>query len=142
MYALKRKIAIYQVTVVLSVMFTVIGFSYNVWRMEVTEQNNTIRTASFELLLNLAKLEQNIYLAHYDGDLDAGNPRYGWVLVGLIRDLSVLTDDTVEFRALSLHQTWSNHWDTLGSNSESVSSIVLAIDAQRQSIKALLKTLD
>jgi hypothetical protein len=142
MHTFKRKIAIYQITVVLSVMFTLIGFSYNVWRMEVTEQNNTIRTASFELLLNLAKLEQNIYLAHYDRDLDAGNPRHGWVLVGLIRDLSVLTDDTVENHALSLHQTWSNQWDAIESDSDSVAAIVVAIDAQRQSIKALLKTLD
>ena len=77
-----RRVNLYKVTIVLSVLFTLVGFSYNVWRMEVSEKNNNIRTASFEILINLSSLEQLVYAAYYDDDLKEGNPRKGWVTVG------------------------------------------------------------
>ena len=43
----KNKLQLYQLTVIFSVLFALVGFSYNVWRMEVSEQNNNIRTACF-----------------------------------------------------------------------------------------------
>ena len=41
--------------------------------MEVSENNNNIRTASFEMLINLSSLEQLVYSAYYDNDLKEGN---------------------------------------------------------------------
>jgi len=69
-----KRLPLYQVTVIFSVLFALIGFSYNVWRMEVSEENSNIRTACFEMLINLSSLEQLIYAAHYDADKDEGNP--------------------------------------------------------------------
>ena len=43
-----RQVSLYRMTLIFSVVLALIGFSYNVWRMEVTEKNSTIRTASFE----------------------------------------------------------------------------------------------
>lgn len=37
-----RNFRLYQLTVIFSVLFALLGFTYNVWRMEVTEQNSNI----------------------------------------------------------------------------------------------------
>ena len=102
-----KNLHIYQLSVIFSVLFALAGFSYNIWRMEVSEHNSTIRTASFELLLELAALEQLIYTAHYDGDLKEGSPRKGWVKVRLIEDLSAITDSSIENKARILKETWA-----------------------------------
>lgn len=138
----KNKITLYQRTVIFSVIFTLIGFSYNVWRMEASEQNNNIRTASFEMLLNLSSLEQLAYAAFYDGNTIEGNPRKGWVVVGLIADLSVLTNDSVELKATKLNAVWANHWENINTNQKSVNIIVSAIDDVRGEIKYLLNSLE
>jgi hypothetical protein len=132
----------YQLTVAFSVVFALMGFSYNVWRMEASEDNNTIRTASFEMLVNLADLEQVIYTAHYDGDFKQGSPRQGWVLVGLIDDLSVLTDDTVIQASDQLKGQWSEHWQGIGYSQNAVDHVIAAIDNERAAIKQLLSQLD
>jgi len=110
--------------------------------MEVSEQNNTVRMASFEVLQSLSTLEQLIYTAHYDGDFQAGSPRKAWVLVGLINDLSVLTSVNVEQKAVMLHDVWSSNWDTIGSSDEAVERIVSSIESMRTEIKQQLKTLN
>ena len=139
---IQKKLYLYQITVIFSVLFALAGFSYNVWRMEVSEQNNNIRTACFEMLLELSALEQLVYIAHYDGDTKEGSPRKGWVKVGLIADLSVLTTDSVETKASELKKIWSAHWSTMVNNEESVNKIVDAIDSVRSEIKQELNLLE
>ena len=138
----QKKLYIYQFTVIFSVLFALIGFSYNVWRMEVSEENSNIRTACFEILKELSSLEQLIYTAHYDGDLQEGSPRKGWVRVGLIADLSVLTDKSVVQKAEALKNVWAEHWDDMAANQDSVDQIVSAIDAVRNEIKVILGSLE
>jgi len=138
----KNKFNLYQATVIFSVLFALLGFSYNVWRMEVSEQNNNIRTACFEILKELSSLEQLVYTAHYDGDLKEGSPRKGWVKVGIISDLSVLTADTVEARAVTLKNVWTAQWKTMINDKNSVSQIVSAIDSVRSEIKLILSSLE
>ena len=139
---IQKKLHLYQLTVVFSVLFALIGFSYNVWRMEASEENNTIRTACFEILKNLSSLEQLVYTAHYDRDVIEGNPRKGWVAVGLVADLSALTDDTVEKESAALKEVWSTHWSTMTTSRDSVDKIVEAIDSVRAEIKHLLSSLE
>lgn len=139
---IKNKLQLYQVTVIFSVLFALIGFSYNVWRMEASEHNNTIRTASFEILLELSSLEQLIYSAHYDKDLNEGSPRKGWVKVGLIADLSVLTTTSVEKQTHHLKNVWSQNWNKIIDNQSAVDNIVIAIDSVRSEIKLLLISLE
>jgi len=138
----QEKINLYQMAVIFSVLFALVGFTYNVWRMEVSEENNTIRTASFEMLLELSSLEQLIYTAHYDGNLVEGSPRKGWVKIGLIADLSLLTADSIRDTATALKNTWAQRWNSVVDNTDSVTQIVQAIDAVRESIKLELKMLD
>lgn len=137
-----NKLHLYQATVIFSVLFALVGFSYNVWRMEVSEENNNIRTACFEILLELSSLEQLIYTAHYDGDIKEGSPRKGWVKVGLIADLSVLTNNSVEAQAAILKKVWAAHWSTMINNQDSVDQIVNTIDSVRSEIKLVLISLE
>jgi len=139
---IQKQFFTYQIAVIFSVLFALMGFSYNVWRMEVTEENSNIRTACFEILLELSSLEQLIYIAHYDGDIKEGSPRKGWVKVGLITDLSVLTDDSVVKQATNLKNVWSEKWETMPDNRDSVDQLVEAIDSVRAEIKQVLSALE
>ena len=138
---LQSKVRIYQITTVIGVIFGLVGLSYNVWRMEITETNNNTRMACFELLTELSELEQLVYAAHYDHDERMGSPRNGWVKVGLIVDLSVLTSQPVEHRAASLKAVWSDNWQAYAENMEATDRIVSAIDETRKEIKVVLKNL-
>lgn len=133
---------IYQYATIFSVLFALVGFSYNVWRMEVTERNSNTRTASFEMLTELAALEQLVYTAVYDGDLVEGSPRKGWVKVGLIEDLSILTAAPVVAAAAGLKDTWATNWSTMVENKASTERIVAAIGEVRARIKTVLRSLD
>lgn len=135
------KLKTYYFTAVVSLLFAVIGFSYNAWRMEVSESNNNTRTASFEVLKELAELERIVFAAHYDKDPMKGNPREGWVRVGLISDLSVLIDTDVEDKANSLKTAWSANWESLSTNEQAANKLTKAIDEVRLEIKSALSNL-
>jgi len=136
------RLNLYQKTVIFSVLFTLLGFSYNVWRMEASEKNNNIRTASFEILITLSSLEQLVYAAYYDGDKKEGNPRIGWINVGLINDLSILTNEKAKRKATVLNDVWAENWQEIANSQTSVNQIVKAIDNVRDEIKLLLYSLE
>lgn len=138
----ENKFKLYQATVLFSVLFSLVGFSYNVWRMEASEENEMVRTACFEMLINLSSLEQLIFVAHYDNDLENGNPRQGWVTVGLLNDMSTLTNVAIEQKSELLKQSWATHWVDLGEDQASVDHMVTSIDNVRAEIKILLKSLE
>ena len=138
MMEIESKLRIYYITAIFSVIFAVIGFSYNAWRLELTEENSNIRTASFQVLNELAELEQIIYAAHYDKDKIAGNPRVAWVKVGLIVDLSLLIDMSVHVQAKELHKAWSNSWEQLAAKESVAKNLVSEIDKVRQQVKQML----
>jgi hypothetical protein len=137
-----RKMKIYQATAIFSVLFALVGFSYNVWRMESSEHNDTVRNASFEILLQLAELEQLVYAAHYDHDRSVGSPRIGWVKVGLIADLSYNSAAPVQLASGQLKEVWSAHWQTLPGERVSADAIVAAIDVTRMAVQHALRQLD
>lgn len=125
----------------LLVAFSALG--YNTWRNEQSEQNRNIRQAGFEMLVHIGELQRVTYLAHYDRDVVAGNPRKGWVEVLVLRDLASLMSETGQIRADALHTAWSENWNGLGGEDElSVAAIDNAINDLRKDIVAVLKTLD
>lgn len=136
---IERKLKHYQYTAIISLVFALAGFSYNAWRLEVSETNNTIRMASFQILLELGQLEQLIYAAHYDKDSTLGNPRNGWVKVGLINDLSMLTSNQVITASEQLRYNWQQHWDKMAAEKTSTELLVDRIDNVRKSIKNSLQ---
>ena len=90
----------------------------------------------------MASLEQLVYTAHYDGDVKEASPRKGWVKVGLISDLSVLTTDSVTDQTNLLKKVWGAHWDAMVNNKDSVDKIVSAIESVRSEIKRVLISLE
>ena len=132
----------YYITAVLSLVFAVIGFSYNAWRLEVTEDNSNVRTASFEVLTNLAELELIIYAAHYDKDKFEGSPRKGWVKIGLIVDLSVLISRSVEGQSLKLRDVWSKSWERMTNDRKATNRLIEEVDLVRNEIKLILSSLN
>ena len=131
----------YFVIAILSVILAVAGFTYNTWRLESTEANSNIRMASFTILTKLAELEQVIYYRHYDQDLTEGNPRKGWIMVGLVSDLSVLVNKRVIDRSEALKLAWSQNWDKIPNNRDAVNKLVKHIDDVRAEIKTSLSEL-
>ncbi|QFU23648.1 hypothetical protein FM038_016690 [Shewanella eurypsychrophilus] len=138
----KSREHIFQITAIFSMLFALIGFSYNVWRMEVTEYNSTMRSASFELLLQLSELEGVIYAAYYDKDKLAGNPRKGWIKVNLIADLSMITEAELQDATRALKQDWQLHWDSIDDDEASVSKVIKRIDDTREEVRRLLLKLE
>ncbi|NVJ61445.1 MAG: hypothetical protein HWE27_13700 [Gammaproteobacteria bacterium] len=137
-----RKLTAYYYTAIASVIIAVATFTYNTWRLEVTESNNNIRTASFRILTELAELEQHIYIAHYDQNPNEGSPRVGWVKVGLIHDLSSLVNKDVYNKTLELKNYWAAHWQKVSDDRGSVDNMVTHIDRVRATVTATLQSLD
>ena len=135
-------INVFQLTAVFSMLFALVGFSYNVWRMEITEYNNNVRSASFELLLQLSELESIIYAAHYDQDVIQGSPRKGWIKVNLIADLSVVTEPDIQAAAEALKTNWQLSWENVASDENSAMQVVGKIDDTRLKVRQLLVSLN
>ena len=123
-------------------LFALVGFSYNVWRMEITEYNSNARSASFELLLQLSELESIVYAAYYDKDVILGNPRQGWVKVNLIADLSMITEPELSVAAEELKLSWQSNWQHMTDDEASAQAVVTQIDETRARVRQLLKRLD
>ena len=134
--ALEARLKAYYITAISGVVFALLGFSYNTWRLEVSEDNNNVRTAAFAVLNELAELEQFIYLAHYDHANTS--PRTGWVKVGLIADLSGLISEPVKKQAQLLRESWSLRWELFAGDRAATNELVNAIDAVRDAIKQKL----
>jgi len=139
---LPKRFRSYQITAIASLLFAVIGFSFNAWRMAESEQNNTIRTASFEILIQLSALEQVVFAAYYDKDLKTGSPRLGWIAVGLIDDLSQLTDKQVQASATELKQQWQQQWPKIHEDQSAVEAVQKSTDAVRKQIHMTLRALN
>lgn len=142
MQDIQNKLKLYFITSIFSIIFALIGFSYNVWRLQQSEVNNTIRMASFEVLTELAEFEQVLYSAYYDKNSIEGSPRTAWVKIGLITDLSQLISKPVEVKAKKLQENWKDNWEKVPNDENSVNQLVLELDNVRKEIKKQLETLE
>ena len=129
-------------TAIISLLFAVTGFSYNAWRLEVSEENNTVRDASFQVLTELSEFEQVLYANHYDQNEVDGSPRIGWVKVGLIMDLSMLISEDVTAETAALKDNWSQNWSSVMEDRAVVDSLVEDVDRVRAAVKMRLAELE
>ena len=126
---------------IISLVVAVSALSYNTWRNETTEENRNIRTASFEILIQLGKLQLITDYAHYDNNSAQGNPITGWGHVAMVEDLSFLMPVPFPEMAIDLKQTWSENWQKLGKDPNSVKRITDVIHSMRETVKSHLKTI-
>ncbi len=138
---IQQKLATYQYIVMMSFIFGVLGFVYNNWRYEHNENNNNIRVASFQMIQELASLEQNVYANHYDNDMHKGSPRDGWVKVGLINDLALFIDPTCKINSDNLKKTWTKEWSHIHTSKKSADSVVKEIEKVKTCTRSVLKEL-
>ena len=139
---ISKRIKVYQITAILSILLTLSGFSYNVYRLEQSEINSNIRTSSFEMIKELANLEQIVYAAFYEQDKILGNPRTGWVKVGIITDLSIICFNEKSMETKQLVKTWENNWPSINTSQQSVEKIIKSIDKVREKIRTVLQNLN
>jgi hypothetical protein len=126
----------------ISLAVAIASLSYNTWRNEATEYNRNQRVAAFEILLKLGDLQQTLFHVHYDKDFDKGNPRIGWAYVLTINDLAQILPDAPRAAAGALLETWRENWEDLSDSEESLKHVMQALDAARDRVLALLRSLD
>ena len=138
---IQEKIVTYQAIVMMSFIFGVLGFVYNNWRYEHNEYNNNIRVASFQMIQELASLEQNIYANHYDKDTHKGNPRDAWVKIGLINDLALFISPSTQEASKTLKISWSKNWKKVTNDRNATDSVVEKIEEVKKATRVMLREL-
>ena len=78
------------------------SLGYSIWRNEQTELNRYTRQAGFDILLHVSELQRIIYLAHFDRDQNAGNPRKVWTEVLILKDMARLMPEPILAKAGSI----------------------------------------
>jgi hypothetical protein len=127
----------------ISLVIAITSLGYNSWRNERSEENRTQRVVAVEALLKLGELQQLVYHNHYDHDTeDKGNPRTGWTLVLVIRDITQILDAPLPGSSEELRLTWEQNWQALSTSTESKDAIEAGIQSLRSDILAVLKDLD
>ena len=127
---------------IISLLVAISALGYNTWRNETTEENRNTRLASFEILVQLGKLQIITDHAHYGNNNEMGNPITGWGHVAMIDDLSFLMPAPILGMATNLKETWQTNWQGLGNDEASALKITESITDMRKSVKARLKTIN
>lgn len=125
----------------ISLVVALTSLGYNTWRNERTESNRNVRQAGFQLIRELADLQQLIFLAHYDMDVARGNPRVGWTHVLAVRDLAYPMPGEVRAAADNLYVVWSAEWDNVD-NPAGFERVDGAIDNAKTRILTAIRRLD
>ena len=126
----------------ISVLIAVSALFYSTWRLEVTERNRNVRVASFETLRTLTDLQLLIDYAYYDKDAERGNPIKGWSYVIYVNDLSETISPDVKIKSDMLYKSWQEHWENISKQTEAQEAITSKIARTRESILAVMKSLD
>ncbi|WP_068546016.1 hypothetical protein [Thalassotalea crassostreae] len=140
-YSIKHQIK-NNLIAIISIFIAVISLSYNTWRNEQTEFNRNVRTASFEVLMSLAELQQVVDNSYYGDSAEKGDPIKGWSYVIYIQDLSVSVSPNAQSNAKHLHSTWQDNWHLMKSDEQAVDNITSAIKNQRQIVLKALQNLN
>ena len=126
---------------IISLVVAISALGYNTWRNETTEENRNIRLASFEILVQLGKLQIITDHVHYGNASNTANPITGWGHVAMIDDLSFLMPAPLPDEAVQLKKVWQQNWEGLGTDDSSAVTISETITAMRETVKSQLKTI-
>lgn len=95
------------------------------------------------MLLHIGELQRINYLAHFDKDRQAGNPRKDWAEVLVLRDLAKLMPESEPIGSEELFDAWSQNWSGLGGEDDiGVAAIDNAINELRKDVVRTLESLD
>ncbi len=131
------------VIAITSLLVALTGLTANISYMEHKERNSNLRTASFQVLIELSALEQITFHLQYDTESAINNARNGWVKVRLVSALSALMPEKVQLSSLKLSKVWKNNWQLLGNNNQLGSdTIIEQISHTRELLISLIATLE
>ena len=126
----------------ISLVVALTSLGYNTWRNERTEANRTVRAASFEMLTQLAGLQQVVLFGRFLPDDQRGDTTTGWAYVLATRDFAYPMPPEVREQAAALHASWSTHFDDLASDAAAYQAIDQQIEATKAAILGALAALD
>ncbi len=124
---------------VMMLLIAVATLVYSGYRAELNQENQTARSAGFEVLKALNTL-QMIADAHRYTPKRAPSYLEGWTQILLIDDLSDFIAPSVEIKAEDLHTVWQENLDRLDSD-EANEEITDAIKTTRTSLKEAIQNL-
>ena len=125
----------------ISLLVALSALGYTAWRQELTENNRTLRVAAFSMLQTAAELQSVVDFAHYDADLNAGNPIKGWGKVLYIRDLGIIMPPPVQKQARDLQRAWEQDWNVMEQDEAAAIRLTQAIERLRAEVRVLLVSL-
>ena len=85
---------------------------YSGYRAQINQANQTARSAGFEVLKSLNRLQMIIDAQRYTSE-DKPSFLEGWTQVLLIDDMSAFIAPKVQKQATILHQRWQNNFESL-----------------------------
>ena len=112
---------------------------YSGYRAELNQQNQTARSAGFELLKALNDLQMIIDAQRYTPK-NAPNFLDGWNKILRIDDMSDFINPTVQHQADLLHKEWQEHFENLQSDTSN-KALTIAIQSTRTSLKEAIHNL-
>lgn len=90
------------------------------------------------MLKTAEELQGVVDFAHYDDNLDAGNPIKGWGKVLYLRDLGIVMPAQVASHARDLQTVWARDWEAMPQDPAAARRITAAIEALRGEVRALI----
>jgi len=117
-----------------SLLVVVAAFMFTAWRSEISEKNQNLRMAGFEILKNLGELQIVVNYAHFQADNMLGNPYLGWGHIALVSDLSQLMPDPVPETIQKLIVVWRTEANQLKMSEEAANRVSQQIDASRHEV--------
>ncbi len=124
---------------VMMLLIAIATLVYSGYRAELNQENQTARSAGFEVLKALNTL-QMIADAHRYTPNTAPSYLDGWTQILLIDDLADFIAPSVENKAEDLHTVWQENLDQLNSD-EANEEITNAIKTTRTSLKEAIQIL-
>ena len=112
---------------------------YSGYRAELNQENQTARSAGFELLKALNEL-QMIVDAHRYTPKTAPSYLKGWTQILLIDDMSDFIAPSVETQADILHNSWQKNFEQLQTDDANI-ALTSAIKTTRSSLKEAIQNL-
>ncbi len=126
---------------IISLFIAIIALIHNNLLYEKSEINRNVRMASFEILMKLGQLQQEINHLHFDSSFSKNSLITEWGYIALIGDLSHLVPDPVPQKVYQLIADWKIHSSKIKENEESLDLISQNIDSTRAAIIEVITNL-
>lgn len=125
---------------IISLLIAVLALIHNNRLYEKAEANRNTRAASFEILMKLGQLQQEVNRLHFESYTEA-TVIAAWGNLSLIEDLAELMPSPVPEKAKALLVVWNDNLTKVKDSNESVEKVSQSIDNTRTAILEVIRNL-